>query len=161
MCGSWKYHPKWFFFHGGWGGIGFQPKITFHLGISLWRSMSDLMCPLCLHQHETSQHIFLFCEVATKIRNACYQWRSPHIAIFCYIWILINLRLKITYFQLCGVWLFFGFSKKGTNVDLSTCCLEKYGSTFVVWSWLSSLSSSFNFSFIQWCNNVEACLISC
>ena len=72
---------KWLFAFGGWCGIGYQPKTICQEETSLWRRW------ICCARYvfNNVRHLItsfnLFCEVATKIWNACYQWISQDFAI--------------------------------------------------------------------------------
>lgn len=41
---------------------------------------ADLVCPLCNQHPETAYHVFINCELAQSIWQACYNWISSNYA---------------------------------------------------------------------------------
>lgn len=41
---------------------------------------ADLVCPLCNQHPETAYHLFINCELAQRIWQACYSWISSNYA---------------------------------------------------------------------------------
>lgn len=120
----------------------------------------DLVCPLCLHQKESlNYYIFIHCDVTSLVWNECYKWLFPNFAVVapdspeghywmhsvigrssaeCHIW-------KVIWWAII-FWIWREKNKCIFGQHAADWKTIVYDINFLVWSWLSSLSSAFGFS---------------